>query len=124
MYKFIIKIIAVIMISILFIDSGYDKIVNFGKVSEGLQTKMLFNLLPLFISQLSIIITILLELISPLLLLYGVITNNNKYIIAGTLGLIIFTTLATIFYHPLPKQKNAFMKNMSIVGALLFITAN
>ena len=58
MYKLIIKIIAVIMISILFIDSGYDKIVNFIKVSEGLQTKMIFNLLPLFISQLSIFITI------------------------------------------------------------------
>ncbi len=124
MYKFIIKIIAVIMISVLFIDSGIDKILNFMKISDGLHTKILFNLLPLFVSQISIVISILLELISPLLLLFGVISNNKKYIIAGTLGLIIFTTLATIFYHPLPKQKNAFIKNMSIIGALLFISAN
>ena len=38
--------------------------------------------------------------------------------------LIIFTVLATIFYHPLPKDITGVLKNTSIVGGLLYLLAS
>ena len=119
--KNIIKIIAVFMISWLFVVSGYNKIIDFNDNVIGLQSKMLFNSLPLILSQLAIIVAIILELASPILMLYGIIQNDKRFIVAGAIGLMIFTILANIFYHPLPKDMTAFMKNTSIVGGLLYI---
>ena len=120
--KIIIKIIAVFMISWLFIVSGYNKIVGFSDNVSGLQTKMLFNSLPLILSQLSMIIAIILELASPILMVYGVMRDDKRFVMAGAIGLIIFTVLATIFYHPLSTDMTGFMKNTAIVGGLLYIT--
>lgn len=122
--KIIIKIIAVCMISWLFIVSGIDKIFNFNDTVSGLQTKMLFNNLPLILSQVAIIIAIILELASPILMLYGIMKDDNKFVIAGSIGLIIFTVLANIFYHPLNNKTQVmpFIKNTAIVGGLLYIT--
>jgi uncharacterized membrane protein YphA (DoxX/SURF4 family) len=120
--KIIIKIIAVFMISWLFIVSGFNKITGFSDNVSGLQTKMLFNNLPLILSQLSMIIAIILELASPILMLYGIMMDDKHFVMAGAIGLIVFTVLANIFYHPLPKDMTAFMKNTSIVGGLLYIT--
>lgn len=118
------KIISVLMISTLFIFSGYDKIINFNGVVSSLNSKIIFNSLPLLLSQLAMIIAIVLELASPILMLYGIIKKDKRYVIAGLSGLIIFTVLATIFYHPLPQDKTAFMKNMSIIGGLLLVILN
>ena len=120
--KIIIKIIAVFMISWLFIVSGFKKITSFSDNVSGLQTKMLFNNLPLILSQLSMIIAIILELASPILMVYGIMRDDKRFVMAGAIGLIVFTVLANIFYHPLPKDMTAFMKNTSIVGGLLYIS--
>lgn len=120
--KIIIKIIAVFMISLTFILSGYDKIVDFSNKVSGLHKKMLFNSLPLILSQLSMIIAIILELASPLLMVYGVMKDDKRFVMAGAIGLIVFTVLANIFYHPLSTDMTGFIKNTSIVGGLLYIT--
>ncbi len=119
----IIKIIAVFMISWLFVVSGYNKIIDFNDNVIGLQSKMLFNSLPLILSQLAIIVAVILELASPILMLYGIIQNDKRFIVAGAIGLMIFTILANIFYHPLndKAQVMPFIKNTSIVGGLLYI---
>ncbi len=120
--EIIIKIIAVFMISWLFIVSGYNKIIDFNDSVNGLYSKMIFNTLPIILSQLAMIIAIILELVSPILMLYGVIKNDKRFIMAGAIGLMVFTILANIFYHPLPKDISAFMKNTSIIGGLLYIS--
>ena len=120
----IVKIITVFMITALFIFSGFDKIINFNNVVPSLNSKMIFNSLPLIFSQLAMVMTILLELVSPILILYGVIKKDKRFIIAGLGGLITFTILASIFYHDFSIKDNGFMKNLSIVGALLFIILN
>ncbi len=117
----IIKIICILMISIMFIYSGYDKIISFDKVATGLNTKMIFNSIPLIFSQLAIIICIILELVSPILILYGLIKKDKRFMIAGLAGLIIFTVLASVFYHKFSFEDNGMLKNVAIVGALLFI---
>ncbi len=121
MYIIILQIISLIMISYLFIDSGIDKIIAFGKRVNGLNKKMIFNHLPRFISELAMVIAILLELISPFLILYGIITYDKTYIIMGLIGLMIFTILATIFYHVNPFEKYEFLKNLSIIGCMAYI---
>ena len=122
----ILKLVAIFMISWLFVVSGYNKIVNFNTTVSGLQSKMIFNALPLILSQLAIIIAIILELASPILMTYGVILNDKRFIMAGVIGLIAFTILANVFYHPLndKTQVMPFIKNTSIVGGLLYILAN
>ncbi len=124
MMKIIIKIIAVFMISWLFIVSGYNKIVGFSDNVSGLQTKMLFNSLPLILSQLSMIIAIILELASPILMVYGVMKDDTRFVMTGAICLIVFTVLANIFYHPLndKSQVMPFIKNTAIVGGLLYIS--
>lgn len=121
MNKKIFLIISVILISLLFVMSGYNKITNFNGNVTGLHSKMLFNNLPLILSQMAMIIAIILEFISPVLILYGIIKDDKRFVMAGASGLILFTVLATIFYHPLPQDITGVLKNTSIVGGLLYL---
>jgi putative oxidoreductase len=118
--KIILKTISVILISILFVNSGIDKILFFNKTVNGFQKKSNFSL---NISKVAIVFAILFTLIAPILLMLSVILNNNFLLLLGCSMLIIFIILANIFYQSItdPKERNDFFKNFSIMGGLLMM---
>ena len=123
----IIKIFLIILISLLYLSSAYNKITNFNTVADGLKNKLdssiLFNWIPIDISKFALVIAIFLIAVGPFLMLYGVSTNTHLYTKIGAWYLIIFLILATILYHPPndPKQVNNFLKNLSLMGGLGFM---
>ena len=120
----IVKIILVIMISLLYLSSAFNKITNFTKVATGLKNKLdssiLFNWIPFDISYVALIFALILLLVGPGLLLYGVYNDINKYIKYGIIVLIVFLVLATIIYHPITDSKERWdmLKNISLIGSL------
>ena len=115
--------IASLLILLLFITSGYEKIFNINGTSESLKSKVNLDL-PFFLYTLAIIIVIVLELVGSSLILYSSYTNNNKlYAYYSVLGLIGFTILASLLFHlsPFEKQKINLIKNISIIGGLLLL---
>ncbi len=127
-YKMIIKIIAIILIGLLFVYSGINKIFDFNdttlKFHQKINSTIFSNIIPYNLSQGLIIIAILILLISPTLMLIGVVKNDNLLLIIGSILLIVFTLLATIIYHPItdPTEIYNILKNLSIVGGLAMIT--
>ena len=115
--------IASLLILLLFITSGYEKIFNINGTAESLKSKVNLDL-PFFLYTLAIVIVILLELVGSSLILYSSYTNNNKlYAYYSVLGLIGFTILASLLFHlsPFEKQKFNLIKNISIIGGLLLL---
>jgi uncharacterized membrane protein YphA (DoxX/SURF4 family) len=122
-----IKLCLVIILSLLYFFSAYNKIINFNKVAEDLYPRLekyklphIFKWIPFNFSKLALIIAILLLIAGPVLLMYGIISENNIYTRIGAGFLIIFLILATILYHPIsePKEINNILKNLSLMGGL------
>jgi uncharacterized membrane protein YphA (DoxX/SURF4 family) len=125
-----IKLFAVILISIIFLYSGINKIFNFNDTTLGFHQKInrgiFSNILTYNISQLLIISAILLLITAPILILIGIINKNNVLSKIGSWLLIIFLILATSIYHPItdPTQRNDMLKNVAIIGGLLMTSVN
>jgi uncharacterized membrane protein YphA (DoxX/SURF4 family) len=115
--------IASLLISLLFINSGYEKIFNINGTAELLKSKVNLDL-PFFLYTFAIVIVVLLELVGPSLILYSSLTNKNKlYAYYSVLGLIGFTILASLLFHlnPFEKHKVNLLKNLSVIGGLLLL---
>jgi uncharacterized membrane protein YphA (DoxX/SURF4 family) len=121
-YNKLIKLIAVILISILFIYSGITKIFNFNDTTLGFHQKV--NLLAYNTSQALIIIAIIILLIAPVLMVIGVSEESKLLLRIGSWLLIGFTVLATIIYHPITdsSQRYNLLKNLSIIGGLIMVS--
>ncbi len=128
--KNIIKMLAVILISILFIYSGFHKIFDFNDTTldfhDKLNNGILGNIFTYRISQGIIILAIFLLLLAPSLMIIGINNNNSLLKNIGAWALVVFTTLATIIYHPITnsKQTDNMLKNFAIIGGLLMIIIN
>ena len=120
-YTILIKIIGIILLSILFIYSGIHKIFNFNTTSIGFNQKVKF--LDFNIAQVLIIIAILILLISPVMMLFGVYKDDKSLLKYGSAALIVFTIVATIIYHPITEESERYnmLKNISIIGGLLLV---
>lgn len=130
------KMIAIILASIMFIWSGFNKILNFDKKVLTLQKKIG---LVMPICQLGMVLVILLEIIGFLLLieyflkqsyLYNVFDKLNifmkisqKELIQIVLLLILlFIFVVTMIYHP-PNIKKPipFLSNLTTFGLFLYV---
>ena len=119
--------IIVVLITIMFFLSSFQKIGNFEKVSNDLQTqvsKKLFDI-PLDLARLGIVCAILIQFFCPLIILYSV--YNKRYKIYGAIAsliLAIFTVFATYFFHfpPTGQHYYAFMSNVTTVGGLSLLS--
>ena len=119
--------IIVILVTIMFFLSSFQKIGNFEKVSNDLQTqvsKKLFDI-SLDLARLGIVCAILIQFFCPLIILYSV--YNKRYKIYGAIAslvLAIFTVLATYFFHfpPTGQHYYAFMSNITTVGGLSLLS--
>lgn len=112
------------MISLLYLLSAFNKITNFTKVATGLKNKLdssiLFKCIPFDISYIGLTFALILLLVGPALLFYGIYNEINKYIKYGIIVLIVFLVLATIIYHPITdiKERWDMLKNISLIGSL------
>ena len=68
-----------------------------------------------------------LEIVAPIMILYSIQTHELSEIAClSSIGLAVFTVLATLIYHFPPKGANyyAFMKNLTATGALLLLSSH
>jgi len=113
------------LLTVMFFLSGISKISSFSQTSNGLYKKPFFNLMPKFISNLSLLLVIILEIIAPMLIMMAVINPEyNLLAQVSAIGLAIFTILATLLYHFPPNgvEFYFFMKNITIIGGLLSLS--
>jgi putative oxidoreductase len=108
-----------VLITAIFLKSGYEKITGFSAVA-GMLGKM-----GMPFPELLVIGAIVFELGGGLMVLLG------WYARFGALLLAVFTVLATLMFHNFwavdaaqyQNQFNHFMKNLSILGALAYVMA-
>ena len=119
--------IIVLLLTIMFFLSSFQKIGNFNKVSEDLQTqvsKKLFDI-PINLARVGIVCAIMIQFFCPLIILYSV--YDKRYRIYGSIAslvLAIFTVEATYFFHfpPTGQHYYAFMSNITTIGGLSLLS--
>ena len=125
-------VVGILCLLMLYVLSGINKIVSFEKTATLLASRDIFNMLPLWVSKLSLMGAIVLLTLGSAVLSYIVIKKEKgkkmrllaKYIIVA---FILFTILATYLFHNPVKdssQKISFMKNTSIIGGFLILLQN
>lgn len=109
------------VLNFMFFVSGFDKLFHFGKVVNGLNAR-LGNRLPMMVYQMLIVCAIVIEIVCPAIVFYGSLMRskrNDRLATYASVMLIVFTVVATLFYH-FPPTTSAkyypFMSNMSLVG--------
>tara|TARA_B100000945_G_C20293634_1_gene554514 strand:+ start:337 stop:717 length:381 start_codon:yes stop_codon:yes gene_type:complete len=109
----VLDLIGRIFISLIFILSGFNKIINY----EGTIVWMESFGLPSFL----LIPAIILEIAAPILIIIG----YKVKVAAGTLAIFCIST-AIIFHYEFSNQIEfiAFMKNFAIAGGFLFLVIN
>ena len=115
--------ISIIFILILYLISGFNKLLNFNSTVNFLKLKFPIKL-PYFLYQLSIVGVICLLTLGSLFLIYSIYTDKFKKIASYLIILFIaFTVTATLIFHwPVDKnQQIQFMKNISIIGGFLLL---
>ena len=114
--------IASMMLVLMYLISGYDKINNITGTANSLKSKTGLNL-PFNLFILAIIIVILLEFVGSASILYSAYTGKNKeYALYSTYGLITFTILATLLYHmPIELKNHTLFKNIAIIGGFILL---
>lgn len=107
---------SIFLITLMFIISGFNKVLTFGE-SEMLRLSNKTGL-SLTIAKYVVLFAGLYELISSCMILYGSYFNNVNIATSGTIGLIIFTFLATLIFYTFPLKYKPLMSNLSIMAGL------
>ena len=120
-----IRLLAAILLTAMFILSGFQKIINYGKIEDNLKGKLNINV-NTEIYNLIISLVILLEILAPAIIVYHCITGEYySYFNYAVVSLIVFTILATLLYHPLDitnyYKSIPFWANISLIGGLLLL---
>ena len=126
-------IIASILFFIMFIYSGYDKIIHFNDKIKSLDSKISkYIKLPEILLKFGMILVILLEIIGPIIILTRMILGKNspnilKILSDITFGCyILFLIIVTLIYHPPNDKIIPFLSNCTTLGGiiLMFILSN
>ena len=112
----------------MFFSSGIYKLIGLEKTAYSFIGKLEnigISFINLGLAKLIIITAAILQIVAPLLIVYGS-TNPRKYRMIGiysSLCLTLFTILATLLYHFPPYGANyyAVTSNITTCGALLLI---
>jgi len=115
----IVKDIGFYLIISIFLSSLYEKITDYNGLVKLVNLKKLpfSNIAPIS----AIVMLILGTSLSSLAYNKKI---NRKYGFIGIDTLLVFTIIATYYFHNIfinPKQKYNFQKNISIIGALLYV---
>lgn len=108
--------ISIFLIVLMFIISGSNKLITFGK-SEMSRFSIKTGL-SLTLSQYIVLAAGIYELVASGLVLYGTF-NKDAYIASiGTYMLIFFTFLATLIFYSAPLKYKPFLSNLSVMAGL------
>jgi uncharacterized membrane protein YphA (DoxX/SURF4 family) len=109
----------------MFFTSGLDKIMNYTKVVNGLE-KRLNKTIPY--TSILIMCAIVIEIICPLVIFFCIwkrSKQNDRKGMYASIILMMFTVMATLFYH-FPPTTSAkyypFMSNLALIGGLGLMT--
>ena len=115
------------LLLLMFFLAGINKISNFNSTVSGFKSKFFMKNLPNIFYTLIIVSVIILEIVAPIIIMIDISGYYPLQALSffSTIGLAIFTILATLMYHPptVPKEKINFMKNMSITGGLILLSS-
>ena len=118
---FSLKKVAVILFYIMFIYSGFNKILKFNQKVSTLMSK---TNLPYMINMLGIIGVILLEIFGSLIIILYYFDNkyiNKKLFKFVKLLFLLFLIVVTFLYHPPTDKIIPFLSNLTTFGALLYM---
>ena len=105
-------LIARVLLSAIFIKSGFGKISNFAGTQEFMASKGI----PL--AGLMLVVTIIVLLLGGFSVLLGYKARLGAWLL---IGFLIPATL--IFHTDFPTEQSAFFKNIGLIGGLLMVTA-
>ena len=103
------------MLAGIFIVAGYQKLLHFPDFAGAMANKGLPA------PNTLLILTVIIELGGGILLLVGMFAR------AMSLAIFLFIIPVTYIYHPFwvsPAELNAFLKNVAIMGGLLYVMIN
>ena len=113
-----------VLLLIMFLLSGVDKIKDINKVAISLKNKVKLDI-PFNLYYLAIVIVIFLQICGSLTIIYSSLTKKYKkeayYFI---IGLVIFTILAIILYYmpPFGPNYHTFLNHLAVIGGLLLLS--
>ena len=113
------------MIVLMYFLAGINKARNFSGTVSGFKNMFFLKKLPNIFYQIAIIMVIILEIVAPIIILYSLQTNMyNDLAYYSSIGLAVFTVLATLIYHfpPVGGEYYAFMKNLTATGSLMLLS--
>ena len=113
------------MILLMYFIAGVNKFLHFNTTVKGFKKIFFIKNLPNIFYQLIIALVVILEIVAPITILYSIQTQELSLLACfSSIGLAIFTVLATLIYHFPPKGANyyAFMKNLTATGGLLLLS--
>ena len=119
------NIIYAFMIVLMYFLAGINKAINFSGTVNGFKNMFFLKTLPHLFYQLAIIMVIVLEIVAPIIILYSLQTSMyNSLAYYSSVGLAVFTVLATLIYHfpPFGSEYYAFMKNLTATGGLMVLS--
>jgi uncharacterized membrane protein YphA (DoxX/SURF4 family) len=118
------------ILNFMFFVSGWDKLLHFDKVVTGLSNRLgVIWMMPFIVYKFLVFCGLAIEIICPVVIFYSALQRNKENDRRGfyaSLLLIIFTIIATLFYHFPPTNSSKyypFMSNLSLVGGLGLMTA-
>lgn len=121
-----ILIIGSALLLFMFFFAGINKVLNFNSTVNGFKNMFFLKKLPNIFYTLVIVGVIILEIVAPIIILLEFLNfaKLRMYSYYSSIGLAIFTILATLIYHPPtnPKERISFMKNTSIIGGLILLS--
>ena len=126
---FFFLVIATILIFIMFIYSGVDKIINFNSKVQTLDTK-LDRKFPLWLVNLSMLLVILLEIVGSIIIILRVLYLQNPEVSKILLPFsnivlilfLLFLIIVTALYHPPNKGLIPFLSNCTTFGGIAVLS--
>ena len=120
MNKSTIHKLAILLFFIMFVYSGFNKIIKFNKKVSNLSNK---TGLPYPINELGMIGVILLELIGSFIIIYYFFEGNiDKKLVKKVCELyLLFLIVVTLLYHPPTDKMIPFLSNVTTFGGMLLI---
>jgi len=115
-------LISALLLTCIFFIAGISKIKAIKENSNGLAEKPFFRLMHRNIITSIIWLVVVIEIVCPILIIYGLLNPSYKNIASiSTLILIVFSIIATMVYHYPPKKLEYyfFIKNVAIIGGLI-----
>jgi DoxX. len=122
---------AIFLLVLMFIISGFDKVLSLGSNDAGrLVGRLPMLSISMNVAQIIVFVAGIFELITSGMVLYGAYYKDNNIATIGTYLLIGFTILATLIFYTFPlntlmsnprRQKYPFLGNLTTIAGLYFM---